>query len=104
VKHSTDYNATVSDLRLGDRFRLERHGAAFRVAHLSYTVDGGTVHLVDETGEPTAYPAYLRCHVVEAGPRCACGRSYDSCEWDCAWPDELEALDRAYWTRSPVSY
>jgi hypothetical protein len=92
MQASTDYNATVSQLGMGDRFQLSHHGTVHTVAWTDGSVDGGTNYVRTSTGDVMDLAMYRRCHVVEQAPRCDCGRRFDYCDQGCLWPDALEAL------------
>jgi hypothetical protein len=92
MQHSTDYNATVSQLGMGDRFQLSQHGAVETVAWTDGSVDGSVVYVRTGSGDVSVIQTYRRCHVTQYAPRCGCGRRFERCEQGCDWPDELEAL------------
>lgn len=92
MQHSTDYNATVSTLGMGDRFQTSQHGAVVTVAWTDGSVDGSVVYVREACGSLAPMPTFQRIHVVERAPRCGCGRRFDYCDQGCAWPDHLEEL------------
>lgn len=92
MQNSTDYNATVSQLGMGDRFQLAQHGAVVTVAWTDHSVDGAAVYVRDSAGETSVLATFRRIHVTEHAPRCGCGRRYERCEQGCDWPDAMEAL------------
>lgn len=92
MNHTLDYNATVSQLGMGDRFQLVQHGPVTTVAWTDGSADNSVVYVRDSTGELITLATYLRINIVERAPRCGCGRRYENCEQGCDWPDEIEAL------------
>lgn len=92
MKSSIDYNSTVSQLGMGDRFKLEQHGAVVTVAWTDHSVDGSVLYVRDSDGERHALAMYRRCFVTAYAPRCGCGRRFEMCEQECEWPTELDAL------------
>lgn len=89
---STSYNATVSQLGMGDRFKLEEHAAVTTVAWTDGTVDGSHVIVRESTGDIVTMATFRRIFLVEQAPRCDCGRRFENCDQGCVWPDALEAL------------
>jgi hypothetical protein len=92
MKHSTDYNATIAELGMGDRFQLSHHGAVTVVAWTDASADGTVVYVRDSAGETELLATYRRCRVVERAPRCGCGRRFENCDQSCDWPSALDAL------------
>ena len=92
MQHSTDYNATVSQLGMGDRFQTSQHGPVVTVAWTDAAVDGSLMYVREADGTLATLPMYGRVHITEHAPRCACRRRFENCEQGCDWPDELEEL------------
>lgn len=92
MQHSTDYNATASQLGMGDRFQLEQHSAPVTVAWTDASSDGSILYVRESTGDLATLPMYRRIHVIEHAPRCGCGRRFENCDQGCVWPDVLEEL------------
>lgn len=92
MQSSTDYNATVSSLGMGDRFQLAQHGPVATVAWTDGSADNSVVYVRESNGDVVTLPTYRRIHVTERAPRCGCGRRFDYCDQGCVWPDELEEL------------
>jgi len=92
MQHTTDYNANVSQLGMGDRFQLNQHGPVTRVAWADHSIDGSVMYVRDADGDVITLGLYARIHITAPAPRCGCGRRFENCEQDCVWPDELEEL------------
>lgn len=92
MKSSIDYNATIGQLGMGDRFKLEEHAAVVTVAWTDHSTDGSVVYVRDSAGETHVLATYRRCFRVEQAPSCGCGRRYELCDQGCAWPYALDIL------------
>jgi hypothetical protein len=90
MQHSTDYNAVIGNLGMGDRFQLAQHGEVFTVAWADDSVDGSLVYVsTTKGGNVEILETNRRCHIVEHAPRCHCNRRYERCELGCIWPEAM---------------
>jgi hypothetical protein len=86
---STDYNATVSGLGLGDVFAFEEHSERHTVCEASLSVDGSVAHLSYVDGGHDTPAAFRRVFLIDRAPNCPCGIRYEHCENECPWPDRV---------------
>lgn len=85
----TDYNATVSELGLGDVFSFEHRHGRHTVREASGSVDGTVVHLSYTNGGHDTPATFRRIFLIERAPNCDCGIRFEYCENECVWPDAL---------------
>ncbi|MER5952069.1 hypothetical protein ABT127_39135 [Streptomyces sp. NPDC001904] len=84
----------VHALSLGDHFRFfdgtnTVYGPVLS-ADSDYMLQGTRVRLAG--GVELDRHAWSCVEITRDAPRCPCDRTYDRCEEDCAWPEEIEAL------------
>jgi hypothetical protein len=89
MQTTTDYNACVGNLGMGDRFQLALHGQVFTVAWADDSADGSVRYVTIKGANTEILDTNRRCHIVTPAPRCHCDRRFEDCELACIWPEDM---------------